>query len=241
MPDIVERYLARAWFGDLGLKPTVEGFQRVADFAQQSDLLPSTAQQVLITGQVVPCITAAWDGGIYRLNVNPESVDLEYRNPAAGAPIPFAQFLEETAAVVLARVAEKQDRQALRIAAVQELILREMPASELDAISGRIMQTTATFAGGLFEWDWRVASKVSRTFGGMSEVGNTLASLKRATGVFNNSTPFDRIRMSTDVNTEPADTRQRFSGSHVRDFFMASASWHATLDDEVRQLAGLTR
>ena len=237
MYDLVERFLARVWVGDLQLAPTLPNYARLAEALGVEDLAPFPLQEVGPRGLTMRA-AASWADGAYRVMLRTESVDIEYRPPAGTPAIDFGEFLR-SCADHLAGVAEHFGTPAKRLAAVQEGLLRELDVDALNEAASRLVKLSPTFQGRAFEWDWRVASKVQRTFGGLQEDGNTIGSIKRMTGLFNGTQPFDRLRVSTDINTEPNSTEARFNAKQIRAFFGASAEWHDVISNEILQLAGV--
>lgn len=238
MIDLVERYLARAWLGTPALAPTMQSYSQLASMLGREDFIPMPFQEIALGGLAVGRVGLMSPDGVWRVLVRAESIDLEYRPIINQAPARFADFLSE-AGVFLSKAGATFDRNASRIAGVQEVFLRDVGEGAMTEAARRLLHLSPTFEGGMFEWDWRVCSKVTRTVGAHTEAGNTIVVVKRSAGLMD-SQPFDRIRISTDVNTEPSDLRSRFGPADIRTFFSESVTWHDALIAEVLQLMNLS-
>lgn len=233
MFEYIERFLARAWLPYFETPKAMESFSAFARMIGRDDVVPLPAQEALPTGVVVHRPGLASFDGSWRYLLRSESVDIEYR-PAPGAqPVAFGDFLQH-AGISLCSVARGFERNALRLAAVQEGILPELAPPELARACSRLLKFPSSLdATSAFEWDWRVCTKVRRAFGTHTEAGNTIVSVKRAAGMFNAQKEFDRLLMTTDINTEPTRTEARFTPNDIRVFFVESATWHTTLGEDV--------
>lgn len=237
MIDFIERYLARAWFGAIDFAPTTQNLSRLATMLGRDDMAPLLFQEVGPAG-FVNRPGAMTPDGVWRILIRTDSVDIEHR-PRRNEPSPeFATFLAEAGAT-LSNVSVGLDRHASRIAGVQEVFLQDVGSERMAEVAARLLHLTPTFQEGLFEWDWRVCSLRSRAFGSHVEPGNTIVAIKRVAGLINDAQPFDRIRISTDINTKPNDTRPRFTSSDVQTFCRESAGWHDAMVGEVLRFMGL--
>ena len=129
-------------------------------------------------------------------------------------------------------------RKAHRLAAIKEGFLPEMNSKKLNAICSNLLILSDTFSKLLpFEWDWRVASKIERTFGKCVEKTNTVVSIRRRQGKItveeNKEIDFDRINIVFDINTLPDDSRARFGSKEVNDFFDNINGWQKELEGEI--------
>lgn len=240
MYDFVERFLARVWLGSTALLPTAHEARRVASAVKQDSATPMSFQELdASSGALVNRIGLQWEGNVYRLLIRGDSIDFEYRTPKEGTPLTFAEYLGE-AKIMLGALAEQMERSASRIAAVQEVILPEMPPDALDRIGRKLLRVSSTFEqSALFEWDWRAFAKVNRAIGNTQEATNTIGHVKRLTGYLNNESPIDRLRISTDINTAPENTHPRLSHQNVREFLEQSVTWHQDLITELANFMGI--
>ncbi|OQX69531.1 MAG: hypothetical protein B6A08_04210 [Sorangiineae bacterium NIC37A_2] len=95
-----------------------------------------------------------------------------------------------------------------------------------------VRQSLCTSPGSMpepFEWDWRCAWKVQRSFDGRSENTNTIASVK---GVEANlgARSRDGLLITTDVNTVPENDEPRFDLAALAGFVKESPGWHRDID-----------
>ncbi len=135
-------------------------------------------------------------------------------------------------------------RKCRRIALVQEGLLSQMDDLKLQESAKKLLKLSATFANNLpFEWDWRAASSIKRTFGGIEEPTNTIVTIKRGSGTLNfqsgKQIAFDRIRVDLDINTSPDDSRERFGLHEVNSFFDAAIGWQIELSEEVKEFLSI--
>jgi hypothetical protein len=155
----------------------------------------------------------------------------------------FAVFCQK-AGVKLAAILVGFRKRAHRLAAVQEGLLPELPQTEIEAVARRLFYLPPIFIQKPpFEWDWRVASKIDRLIGELTEQTNTIATIKRQYGNINlegnqvsiSPMPFGRVRVDLDINTTQDNTIDRFEETHVREFFNICPGWHADLSAEIFQ------
>lgn len=152
----------------------------------------------------------------------------------------FAMFCQE-AIPKLTTALNYFQRRAHRLAAVQEGFLPDMAKTEMDNVAERLFSFPPVYAANRpFEWDWRMASLVERSFGGLKELTNTLTTIKRFAGVIlkrdgeqMTELSIDRIRVDFDINTLPTNIIARFDDFHLADFFKQSISWHDKLSTKI--------
>jgi hypothetical protein len=125
--------------------------------------------------------------------------------------------------------------QASRVAVVREGLATKTPA-QLDVLGDRLLTSVPEFTNNMFEWDWRAATRVTRAFGGRTEATNTIGVLKRLEVTLPGEEPTDRLMVTTDVNTVPQQINPRFSPVEAEAFVVASAAWHAQLEQVLRTL-----
>ncbi len=80
-----------------------------------------------------------------------------------------------------------------------------------------------------FEWDWRCAWTVRRTFGRWDEPTNTIAGVRRVTGNLGLESR-QALLVTTDVNTAPEVDLARFDVTALADFVHESPGWHQQID-----------
>ncbi len=132
-------------------------------------------------------------------------------------------------------------RKAHRLSAVQEGLLPEMSNQGIDDIAKRLLKLPSIFSANFpHEWDWRSVSFIQRSFGDLSEPTNTIAIMKRRSGVFrkagengNDEQPLNRVFFEFDINTLPDNTKARFGAEEVTSFFEQISAWHSQLSDEI--------
>jgi hypothetical protein len=131
-------------------------------------------------------------------------------------------------------------RKGHRLAAIQEGLLPEMTDDEINNIAKNLLKFPPSFSKNIpFEWNWRCASSIKRTFGKLSEPTNTVITIIR--GAFKvqsgkeiiDGLEYNKIRMDIDVNTSPINTNARFGAKDIKNFLEKSPIWHNKLEKEL--------
>lgn len=135
------------------------------------------------------------------------------------------EFLSTAAKTLVATVSEFELK-AHRLSFVQEGFLNLGDPPDDEQLRSRILPRHPTELANPFEWDWRMASRVTRKFASFEEETNTIATVKRGTGTMGQQ-PFDRVRLDIDINTAPTATEDRFDGEGIQAFLEASETWHS--------------
>lgn len=155
------------------------------------------------------------------------------------------QFLMQ-ASDILARLLTHLDRRCHRLAFVDEGMLGEMPPARIDAIAANLLGRGSIHQswGSPFEWDYRTAHRVTRSFGDRREATNTILTVKRLTGTIalrdsESPRPFDRLRVDLDINTAPDTVDDRFGKADIEAFFGSVGAWHAELAVYATSIMGL--
>lgn len=157
----------------------------------------------------------------------------------------FSDFCEE-AITKLGMVLEYFGRRAHRVAAVQEGMLPEMSSGTMNEVMTRLLRLPPTFSDNSpFEWDWRSACLIERSFGGITEPMNTLVTIKRRAAQLTEATddgikriPVDRVFFEIDINTSPRNTKARFAVRETREFFRNAPTWHLDIKEDVLRFIG---
>jgi hypothetical protein len=151
----------------------------------------------------------------------------------------FTKFCQEAIPKLSAAI-DYFKRTGYRLAAVQEGILPEMTDDEINNVAKNLLKFPPSFLKSIpFEWNWRCASSIERSFGKVTEPTNTVISIIRA--VFKiqaeeeeiDKLSSNAIRIDIDVNTSPKDTTPRFDADDIREFLQTSPIWHNKLGDEI--------
>ncbi|MEO8905500.1 MAG: hypothetical protein ABI488_23535 [Polyangiaceae bacterium] len=238
MYDIALRYLARLWLEpgaskQLGfyLKPLAEALNEgELDVMHVNHLEPGT--NVLTQRQQLFTADGAW-----QITVLGPGIDLTH---SAQEPVSLVAFAERARSLFGATFRSLDGANASRIAMITEGMLADVTTAEKNAVAGRLLTFPDVFAPAPWEWDWRCVASVDREFGGSAQATNTIASMKRAAGIFNlTQQPFDRLRVDLDINTPATDLQPRFNATAIDDFVRQFPAWHATLGDSVLRTAGL--
>lgn len=237
MYDIKLRYLASVFLDAESITPQPDHITGLLRALQDDSFLPMAAAERVGTRNVRRIGLTA-DGGwtliLARKRFDLSLLPTDERGENVGD---FGAFCEAAGAKLSATL-EHFGRRAHRVAAVREGLLREMADAEMDVIAQRLLNLPGTFGSNIpFEWDWRAASHVARSFAGLDEMTNTVITIKRVAGSLTTGeeeeTDFDRIRVDIDVNTIPTNTTERFGGNEVMEFFSSVVEWQRLLEGEM--------
>jgi hypothetical protein len=238
--DIRLRHYSRAFVDAQSLAPTGDDVARLGERLGH----PLVAMPVLEPATMRQRVMLGWADFEWQLVILGDSFDLGHNGIGQnGANIGDVALFATEAASVFAAVAEHFGRVPHRLSLVQEGLLREMTAPQMDAVAARLIRVPPSFAGppAPFEWDWRCARHGTMRIGDTDEETNVLATVKRLSGnLMLEGAPamFDRIRVDLDVNTVPNQTRGRFAREQMRQFFAEAVRAHEALDAEVSALIG---
>lgn len=151
----------------------------------------------------------------------------------------FSDFCKEAPLKLISALAFF-DRKAHRLAVVREGMLPEMEVGEMEAVARHLLNMSPTFTQNQpFEWNWRSAALIDRTFGGISEPTNTIVTVSRLAGTLGpdadgeNEVEFDRLRVDLDINTTPKNVKARFGTNEILAYFEAAQDWHKSLGNEI--------
>lgn len=231
------RHLARLWLDIAPMSAVSEAvFQEIRGLTGRDDLTPgfateslpgSSAQRAALTGQdglIVLFPGESFD--VLQVPVVRGGVDEGTTTKT------FAEFAT-LAGRVLGSIARKySERPGRRLACVQEGFLYT-PAATLEELPRRVFQVPEPFrTHGSFEWDWRLATRLERSFGGLQEPLNTIVTLKRVSGTIvggQRTTKFDRARLDFDISSSHERMEPRFNAEQIDAFFTSSVDWHSEL------------
>lgn len=236
--DLPLRYLARAYVktvAPVGLNEVQAATERLVGGRAE---MANVQQLDLATGHMFSRIELASRDRSWLVHLPGPSVDVTWM-PGDGAVASLESFAK-TASRFISTVLEAHGLRAHRLALVQEGLLETMSDAALRSTSERfmvlppLMQVSAPF-----EWDWRAASKVERSFLTHNEPMNTVVSVKRVRGIMQGvPEPIDRIRVDIDTNTDPERIADRFASADATEFFTRAPSWHDGLGVELLSMIG---
>lgn len=215
----------------------------VPDVIQTPDLISTFVLEPRPQGALQrPAFFSATGG--FQLMLFAESFEIQFvTTDPRGSNMPLLADATRSAGTMLATLLRHFDRTAYRLALVQEGWLPAMNDEQADVIAGRLLKVPATFQGhSLSEWDWRVASRLSRPFGAGDQPMNTVIGVKRHLGTIaggGESLPFDRVHVMLDVNTVLGEVLPRFTPELLTAFYELAPSWHEELFNELALLIGV--
>ncbi|MEW6130694.1 MAG: hypothetical protein AB1757_26925 [Acidobacteriota bacterium] len=125
-----------------------------------------------------------------------------------------------------------------RLASVKEFFLKEMSEEEMNKVASILLNLPQLYSKHLpFEWDWRAGSYSERTFGNKTErsisltgIHRQVANISRSSGI---GETLDRIRIQTDINTDPKNIQERFNSNDISSYFSESPQWHDEIVNEI--------
>ena len=239
MYDIKLRYLASVYVDADSIKPDAKIVSGLQEAISDEKFIPTQAFESTGPGIVKQRIALhtpndGWQLVILgkRFNFVLFPITIDGKNLGE-----FSDFCKE-AAKKLSTALKYFGLKAHRVAALKEGLLPEMKNEEMNALCRKIMKLPKTFSENIpFEWDWRSASLIERTFGDCTEKTNTIVTIKRFKGTLSppggENVDFDRIRVDFDINTSPEESMPRFGEKDVEDFFNSLNDWHKNLEEEI--------
>ena len=241
MYGLKTRYLASAFVDAESITPSAENIAGLQGSLDDNKLIPTSVREQTPKGPV-PRIAFSDSNGEWLLALLSNRFDLTHFGtlPDGSNLGEFSDFCREATAKLTTSL-NYFKRRARRLATVQEGLLPDMSKKEMNKIASRLFELPTTYSKHLpFEWDWRAASHIERSFSDLTEPTNTIATIKRLTGTLPIATgngqggqKFDRIRVDFDINTLPDDVTARFNESHIASFFEQAASWHDEFSAEI--------
>jgi hypothetical protein len=241
MYDIPLRYLASVFVDAESVTTSAENVTGLLKALNDKTLLPVSVQEQSLTGSV-PRIGLTTPDGEWQLALLGKRFDVTYFPNVQDKfdLVNFSNFCRIASAKLITALNFFQ-RKAHRLAAVQEGFLPEFSKEEMNGIADRLFKFPVFYSKNLpFEWDWRAAAVVERTFGGLKEPTNTIVTIKRWAGTMAKKedggiaqAPIDRIRADFDINTLPANIIGRFEEAHISSFFEEAGAWHENFSAEI--------
>lgn len=225
------RLWARAFTRDVALEGTAAGYAQLAKIVGDESLQPRQMAELTPAG-FTPRVAVCSQSSDWVVQSMADSLDVMHTPPVPNTGLSIAEFCRR-AGEQLESVLKETEARSSRIAVLWERLLPTSEAGELERVAGKLLNCPATFEKDLFEWDWRVAARVERTFAEHSERTNTLATVKRVEATYMGQRS-DRLMLNTDVNTDPKAVSSRFGAADVRAFVEEAATWHDQLTSEVK-------
>lgn len=236
------RQLASAFLDAGSIVPTAKDMAGLMDvLGPDSGLLPAAVQEQTPAGNVQRIGFVSPDGQ-WQLIISTTRVDVT-RRPVG----PDGRNMEDVgpfcvrASAWLANVLGYFNRKAHRLAIVQEGLLPVLSSEDMNTLAEILLGPSEAFLGAHpFEWDFRVACAIHRSFGENSEDTNTIVTIKRIGGLLNLPAPegglvhkkLDHVRLDLDVNTSLSSSVERFGPPDVQAFFAAAPAWHQELEEK---------
>ena len=126
---------------------------------------------------------------------------------------------------MLTKLLENYGRQSHRLALVCEGLYTDLDAGTLGDVTNRLFRLPEKTEEP-FEWNWRVANQVERSFGTNTEDTNTIIHLMRA-HVSASPLGFQGagIVSTLDINTSPENGVARFGKEGIEAYFQAVSEW----------------
>lgn len=244
--EIVTRYLARLFIREPRTAPTL--MRLAADLADRGGLAgwePTSVNDVdMATSQVSQGYMLVSPDQVWTAKITGESFDVSVTQgfnlqTRTHVEVPtFGEFLKRVGEL-FAVAGQLNSTKPHRIAVVQGGVLPPPSerAASLDAVRAKLVNLPP-LNGAPFEWNWRGAWKVSRSFGGVTEPTNTVMTVRQSTVRFPEALG-DRLIVDLDINTDSVNATPRFSGEEVAAFVIAAEGWHAALAKDLSDYAGI--
>lgn len=170
------------------------------------------------------------------------NVELKPETPYAqlklGSPLGELSEFSEGASQLLTDALDFFERKCHRLALVQEGYFPNLSQGQMSEIAQKLLNRPGIPEGEPFEWNWRTATKVERTFCGRNEITNTIITVRRLRLLLEEKEK-TRIRLDIDINTDSKDVRARFGKDEITAFFDEAPRWHEAIVAEIGSFLGM--
>jgi len=220
MFDILGEHQASIFLDVSSLDPSPKVISDLMNRFRDKGLLPSTFEQF---GQNIPPATRLkleskdkeWSVIIPTHRVDIQKKPVRDFGNNIGSTTDFVSEVGD----LLSRVLDYVNKPSHRLSLVMSGLLREMTEEELNSAYRAIFLPLQFYdSNPPFEWNSRHVSRVEVSFNGLDEVLNAILSIDRVSGKIGHL-PFDRIRVSFDINTIADNKNARFTSSSLDGFF----------------------
>lgn len=227
MLEIHSKYQAIFFTNASDIVPSPEIISNVLTMFRDMELLPSTFQE--LSGNSV-----AMQPRIQLNNSNNEWVILFGSNrilieknptPPSSRNMGEIEDFVGQAVDILLRISSHFKLKGNRLSLISSGMFEQMSGELLGQIQTKLFNNIPFYnREPPNEWNYRNASRWhGLKINDITEPLNVISSINRVRGQFNEPigvTPFDRIEISFDINTESDNTDNRFSGDSLNEFFM---------------------
>lgn len=240
MIDITLKYQFGVFVDASTITPTPETSMNLLQLFKDKGFVPSTFRELGPKG-TAPRPRLSTTNEEWAINIATNRIDV-VKSPTdlKGTNLGSLTAFNSTAVTLSSRIMKQFKLKANRLAFITEYFLREMTESDLDLAYHKLFQPLKFYDQNTpFEWDWRLASKTEIKMNTRRDKLNAILGLKRVRGEFGEekgTTPFDRIRMTLDLNTTQDDREYRFTHKDLRTFLSSTMSIHKRLVDEVKEV-----
>lgn len=227
------KYVGSVFLDAESIRPNANDISELMKLLKDNELLPMQFQELSPSG-LLPRIGFNSSDGTRSLIMVGKKFNYEYTTGGKeGFDLGEFSIFCKDASNKLNILLKYFGRKAHRIAATQEGYLPEMHSGEMENIANRLLKLPNSFSNNFpFEWDWRCASLVERTFSNKTEPTNTIATFKKRPMDFDKLS-LGTIKVTLDINTTHFNTVSRFGQRDIKGYFELSPSWHKEFSQEI--------
>jgi hypothetical protein len=243
MYDIPLRYLASVFVDAASLRATPDATITLLERFKHLEVLPISVEEVGIPRLAFSSsdrgITVVLLGGRFDVTLRPLKAS-DDKLPAHNMG-DFNSFCT-MAAELLLQILDYTGRRAHRLAAVQEGLISRLTADGLSTVRQRLLTLPQEVPQeDVFEWDYRFAYRLQRTFGEYDETTYNIATVLRRKMQLEEDAEHGPkelagIQVGLDLNTLPENTQARFSSDGISAFFASAPEWHNDLQRRLEAL-----
>jgi hypothetical protein len=131
-------------------------------------------------------------------------------------------------------------KKANRVSLVTDAFLTEMPSENLYEIYCRLFTPPETLIKNKpTEWNFRSVVQLQKEISNLTEDVNFIGAINRMSGSFlnienfNAAPKFDRIQVTTDINTSQFNKEFRFDINFIKDYYSSVVSWTESFREEI--------
>ena len=232
-------------FGSIGdIEPTPDNTKTLIDLFSDKELIPSIwyelerAERVTLSPRARMGFASAnqeWTIGFRTDRVQIVKRAIEPHGANLGVLDKFCSDVS----VLFDKITSEFKKRASRIALVTDFLLEEMTDEVLFETYLKLFKMPKFYGENRpSEWDWSTASREPIDLKGLSETLNIIVRISRSSGEFQlkgEATPFDRVRLTFDINTVPDNKEHRFDALNIASFYNQALELHNNLSTKVTE------
>ena len=229
MFDVTTKYLASAFVDAESIEYEADNLRPLLDALGDSELSAQNLVQITQSGLKKRFrFEHIGTGDDLQLLGDRFDVTRKHKPPDGENMGDVAAFCEQ-AAELLSGSLDHFGRKAHRLAVVIDGLLTDLNENDFVVLADRLLNAPDLGGGPPFEWNWRIATKIERSFGQFADETNTLVHIRRARVTMSAlGQPLfegDTIGVSLDINTNPENKVARYDSDGIRAYLGEVSTW----------------